>query len=1005
MTGDPNEAISFQYRIAELYEKHLDDVPRAVELYREHPAAAARSRADAARARGPQGRRQGSARRRRRPRAGLRGDERLAEAHQRPRGAGPARRPIRSRRSSSCTASRASTRTRSTTTRRRSTRTRARSRSTTATRRRSAEPRAARDGRQPLAARGARSTTRSSTSSRENAERFVELGLRIAQIFEVQLEDVDSAIARYRRVARRSTPRTRAAIRVARSPLRPDRALGGARGDPRARGRDRPDRPTRSSSSSTASGRCTRRGSTTSTRRSRRTATSSARRPSTRPTLEALEALFARGRRSRSRSARSSSRSTARSGEWEKLAQRPRGAARAHARAQEERLAAYYRLAELLEEKLLDAADDARRLHPRAQGVSRSTRRRARRRRASRRSSTAAGRRSRTRTPTSSALHADPAVQRVDRQAPRADVRGRARRHQQGRGDVQVRPRRRRRSTPRRSRTSIASTCRSSRGPSSRRSSRCASRRPTDSLELVELYARLGETLRDAARRRRRTRSAPTAASSTSSTRRTRARSPRSRASTSSRARGSELDAVYERELENASGDVGRGRDPREDRAPRRRQARPARARHRDVEASSSICAARTRRRSHALANLYESRQAVGRARRHPRARVRHRAERRRPRRTSSRAARASSATSSAATTRRSRTGTASSTSTTRTSPRSARSPTSAGASRTRTSSSRRSTRSSTAPRRCSTARSSRRSSASSARPTASSSQQPFDAADAWRKLLEVGPDFEAMDALEAIYRGEEKWTDVIDVKMQRAEALEEPAREDRGATAASPPSGASRSASPTAHARPTRRSSRSTPTHDEAFARAREAPHRGRALGAARRALSRAPRDARGDEREDRAPPQDRARLRGAARRQEPGARRARQRARRGLPRPRDRALPRADGAGDRPLGRGHPDASNGWLKQQTEPQQKIRLCLHLAKWYGDDLGHPEYAQPYYAQIIQLDPNNVGALRQMAQPLSRRARNWQQMGATLTRALDVAVDGPRSQGDPERPR
>lgn len=53
--------------------------------------------------------------------------------------------------------------------------------------------------------------------------------------------------------------------------------------------------------------------------------------------------------------------------------------------------------------------------------------------------------------------------------------------------------------------------------------------------------------------------------------------------------------------------------------------------------------------------------------------------------------------------------------------------------------------------------------------------QQPFDAADAWRKLLEVGPDFEAMDALEAIYRNEEKWTDVIDVKMRRAEALGEP--------------------------------------------------------------------------------------------------------------------------------------------------------------------------------------------------------------------------------------
>ncbi len=53
---------------------------------------------------------------------------------------------------------------------------------------------------------------------------------------------------------------------------------------------------------------------------------------------------------------------------------------------------------------------------------------------------------------------------------------------------------------------------------------------------------------------------------------------------------------------------------------------------------------------------------------------------------------------------------------------------------------------------------------------------QPYDAADAWRKLLDVGADLEAMDALEAIYRNEERWTDVIDVKMRRAEVLTEPA-------------------------------------------------------------------------------------------------------------------------------------------------------------------------------------------------------------------------------------
>src|SRR5262249_53707432 len=38
---------------------------------------------------------------------------------------------------------------------------------------------------------------------------------------------------------------------------------------------------------------------------------------------------------------------------------------------------------------------------------------------------------------------------------------------------------------------------------------------------------------------------------------------------------------------------------------------------------------------------------------------------------------------------------------------------------------------------------------------------QPYDAIDAWRKLLEVNPrDFEAMAALEGLLRAEERWTE-----------------------------------------------------------------------------------------------------------------------------------------------------------------------------------------------------------------------------------------------------
>ena len=93
-----------------------------------------------------------------------------------------------------------------------------------------------------------------------------------------------------------------------------------------------------------------------------------------------------------------------------------------------------------------------------------------------------------------------------------------------------------------------------------------------------------------------------------------------------------------------------------------------------------------------------------------------------------------------------------------------------------------------------------------------------------------------------------------------------------------------------------------------------------------------------------------------------------------------------------------------NGWLKQQTEPHEKIRLCLHLAKWYGDDLGHPEYAQPYYAQIIQLDPHNVGAHAPAREPL-QEGRQLAADGRDAHPRARRRDERPRSQGGSERSR
>jgi tetratricopeptide (TPR) repeat protein len=268
--------------------------------------------------------------------------------------------------------------------------------------------------------------------------------------------------------------------------------------------------------------------------------------------------------------------------------------------------------------------------------------------------------------------------------------------------------------------------------------------------------------------------------------------------------------------------------------------------------------------------------------------------------------------------------------------------------------------------------------------------QQPYDAADAWRKLLDVGPDFEAMDALEAIYRAEERWTDVIDVKMQRAEALGEPVDriEELRSVAAlwreqvGEPDGAR-----TAY----EKILAVDPTHDEAFSEL-EGLHMvaGRWEPLVELLLARL---------ETRDDPSDKTDLLRRIARVFEEKLDDKNQALDALVNAlaldfHDRETARYLERMAQATGRWGEviQTVNGWLKQQTEPQEKIRLCLHLAKWYGDDLGHPEYAQPYYAQIIQLDPLNVGAMRQLAS-LYKKAGNWQQMGATLTRALDVATN------------
>ena len=260
----------------------------------------------------------------------------------------------------------------------------------------------------------------------------------------------------------------------------------------------------------------------------------------------------------------------------------------------------------------------------------RSTRRRARRSSASPARSTAAGRRSPTRTPTSSACTQDPTVQSPIGKRLAKTFEDELGDIDEGRGDVPLRARRRgaRRRSAREPRSHL---------PLDRAVAELADileqrvqRDRATTLELVELYARLGQVYEERLGRHRRTRSAPSARIFDELDKTHERRDPGARAHLRAQERWTELNSVYERELENASGDVAGGGDPREDRAPRRRAPRttPTRAietwkrvldlRGEDPEALS------------ALANLYEQQQQWPELVRRPRAAVRHRGERRR---------------------------------------------------------------------------------------------------------------------------------------------------------------------------------------------------------------------------------------------------------------------------------------------------------------------------------------------------------------------------------------
>ncbi len=267
---------------------------------------------------------------------------------------------------------------------------------------------------------------------------------------------------------------------------------------------------------------------------------------------------------------------------------------------------------------------------------------------------------------------------------------------------------------------------------------------------------------------------------------------------------------------------------------------------------------------------------------------------------------------------------------------------------------------------------------------------QPADAIDAWRRLLAVDPrDFEAMAALENLLRAEERWEEVIEVKMGRAAAYEDPAeqiREYLEVAAIWETQVGQKDRATIAY----EKILEIEPTHDKAFFSLEELHSAaGRSEPLIELYLNR--HETREDDR-------DKIVLL------------------RKIAKVYEEQLDDKHQAYDALYAAFEMDfrdnetcrylekmaaATTRWteliqnvnalLQAEKDPSTRIALSLRLAKWYAEDLGHPEHAQPYYQLILSIDPNNVAVLRLMAN-FYKKSGQWQQQGQTLTSALAVAV-------------
>src|SRR5690606_38864042 len=78
-----------------------------------------------------------------------------------------------------------------------------------------------------------------------------------------------------------------------------------------------------------------------------------------------------------------------------------------------------------------------------------------------------------------------------------------------------------------------------------------------------------------------------------------------------------------------------------------------------------------------------------------------------------------------------------------------------------------------------------------------------------------------------------------------------------------------------------------------------------------------------------------------------------------------------------------------NGLVQQLEDPMEQCELWVKIGRWYGEHLSQPEYGIQSLERALELNPESVSALRELAS-FQRRAQSYQELADTLHRIVPL---------------